>query len=75
MENAFASYEGISASWIEKCTFISGIVAIALPGVARCLRHQARRIARTSPVKLAQISALAQQLGDAATALLDELVG
>ena len=30
MENDFVSYEGISACWIEKCTFISGIVAIAL---------------------------------------------
>ena len=30
MENAFARYEGISACWIEKCTFISGIVAMAL---------------------------------------------
>jgi hypothetical protein len=29
MENPFASYEGISACWIEKCTFISGIVAMA----------------------------------------------
>src|SRR4051794_20562668 len=29
MENAFARYEGISVCWIEKCTFISGIVAMA----------------------------------------------
>jgi hypothetical protein len=33
MENAFASYEGISACWIEKCTFISGIVAMARLGL------------------------------------------
>src|SRR3954454_9035963 len=32
MENAFARYEGISACWIEKCTFISGIVAMARNG-------------------------------------------
>jgi hypothetical protein len=31
MENNFVSYEGISACWIEKCTFISGIVAMAHP--------------------------------------------
>jgi hypothetical protein len=36
MENAFASYEGISACWIEKCTFISGIVAMAHKGVVYC---------------------------------------
>src|SRR4051794_3603009 len=29
MENTLARYEGISACWIEKCTFISGIVAMA----------------------------------------------
>jgi hypothetical protein len=29
MENIFAKYEGISGRWIEKCTFISGIVAMA----------------------------------------------
>ena len=38
-----------------------------LPGVARRLRHQANRIAQTCPaaVKLAQLSAPAQQLDDA----------
>ena len=29
MENVFAKYEGISVCWIEKCTFISEIVAMA----------------------------------------------
>src|SRR5689334_20055918 len=37
MENASARYEGISVCWIEKCTFISGIVAMALE--ARAGRH------------------------------------
>src|SRR3954470_8943710 len=32
MESAFARYEGISVCWIEKCTFISGIVAMAQEG-------------------------------------------
>jgi len=32
MENTFAKYQGISACWIEKCTFNVGIVAIALYG-------------------------------------------
>src|SRR5689334_7571828 len=35
MENASARYEGISVCWIEKCTFISGIVAMARGHVAR----------------------------------------
>ena len=29
MENTFAKYQGISACWIEKCTFNVGIVAMA----------------------------------------------
>jgi hypothetical protein len=45
MENTFASYEGISACWIEKCTFISGIVAIALsvPTQRQAIKKAARR--------------------------------
>jgi hypothetical protein len=53
MENTFAKYQGISACWIEKCTFSIGIVAIAqsrfpglfvLPQVPLCRIDQAKTI-------------------------------
>jgi hypothetical protein len=48
MENDFVSYEGISACWIEKCTFISGIVAMA-QFATTAQRHAQRRLAPKDP--------------------------
>jgi hypothetical protein len=56
MENAFAKYQGISACWIEKCTFSVGIVAMALIGHLRfrayALAITARNSVTTAPLAL-----------------------